>query len=104
MARDTDYILSLLLENGLVTRMQADQAADQAMLSEGLYDTVDILVTVTDTVGNDADYGLQVLSDFWPLRFTANGQGIAFLGATPANGELVLPAGTRIKVGNSYLN
>ena len=44
MARDTDYILSLLLENGLVTQMQADQAADQAMLSDGLYDTVDILV------------------------------------------------------------
>ena len=44
LARDTDYILSLLLENGLVTQMQADQAADQAMLSDGLYDTVDILV------------------------------------------------------------
>ena len=69
-----------------------------------LNDTVDILVTVTDTVGNDADYGLQVLSDFWPLRFTANGKGVAFLGATPANGELVLPAGTRIKIGNTYLN
>ena len=67
-------------------------------------DTVDILVTVTDTVGNDADYGLQILSNFWPLRFTADGTGIALLGATPANGELVLPAGTRIRIGNTYIN
>ena len=69
-----------------------------------LNDTVDILVTVTDTVGNDADYGLQVLSDFWPLRFTADGKGVALLGAVPVNGELVLPAGTRIRIGNTYIN
>ena len=67
-------------------------------------DTIDILVTVTDTVGNDATYGLQILSNYWPLRFTADGKGVAFLGATPANGELRLPAGTRIKIGNTYLN
>ena len=67
MARDTNYILSLLLENGLVTQMQADQAADQAMLSDGLYDTVDILVN-SGTV-NEADmtallaqqYGMDVI-------------------------------------------
>ena len=67
-------------------------------------DTVDILVTVTDTVGNDAEYGLEILSNFWPLRFTENGKGVAFLGAAPVNGELVLPAGTRIRIGNTYLN
>ena len=67
MARDTDYILSLLLENGLVTRMQADQAADQAMLSEGLYDTVDILVNsgVLDEAEMTAllaqQYGMEVI-------------------------------------------
>ena len=44
MARDIDYVLRLLLENGMVTQMQVDQASDQAMLSDGLYDTVDILV------------------------------------------------------------
>ena len=67
-------------------------------------DTVDILLTVTDTVGNDAEYGLEILSNFWPLRFTENGKGVAFLGAAPANGELVLPAGTRIRIGNTYIN
>ena len=67
MARDTDYILSLLLENGLVTRMQADQAADQAMLSDGLYDTVDILVNsgVLDEAEMTAllaqQYGMEVI-------------------------------------------
>jgi general secretion pathway protein E/type IV pilus assembly protein PilB len=67
LARDTDYILSLLLENGLVTRMQADQAADQAMLSEGLYDTVDILVNsgVLDEAEMTAllaqQYGMEVI-------------------------------------------
>ncbi len=67
-------------------------------------DTVDILVTITDTVGNDAEYGLEILSNFWPLRFTENGKGVAFLGAAPVNGELVLPAGTRIRIGSTYLN
>lgn len=67
-------------------------------------DTVDILVTVTDTMGNDAEYGLEILSNFWPLRFTADGTGVAFLGAAPASGELVLPAGTRIRVGSTYIN
>ena len=66
-------------------------------------DTVDILVTITDTVGNDAEYGLEILSNFWPLRFTENGKGVAFLGAAPVNGELVLPAGTRIRIGNTYI-
>ena len=67
MARDTDYVLSLLLENGLVTRMQADQAADQAMLSDGLYDTVDILVNsgVLDEAEMTAllaqQYGMEVV-------------------------------------------
>ena len=67
MARDTDYVLSLLLENGLVTRMQADQAADQAMLSDGLYDTVDILVNsgVLDEAEMTAllaqQYGMEVI-------------------------------------------
>ena len=67
MARDTDYILALLLENGLVTRMQADQAADQAMLSDGLYDTVDILVNsgVLDEAEMTAllaqQYGMEVI-------------------------------------------
>ena len=67
MARDTDYILSLLLENGLVTQMQADQAADQAMLSDGLYDTIDILIN--SGVLNEAEmtallaqqYGMEVI-------------------------------------------
>ena len=67
-------------------------------------DTVDILVTITDTVGNDAEYGLEILSNFWPLRFTEDGKGVAFLGAAPVNGELVLPPGTRIRIGNTYLN
>lgn len=63
-----------------------------------IQDTVDILVTITDTVGNDAEYGLEILSDFWPLRFTENGKGVALLGAAPVNGELDLPAGTKIKI------
>ena len=48
-------------------------------------------------------YGLEILSNFWPLRFTENGKGIAFLGAAPVNGELVLPAGTRIRIGTTYI-
>ncbi|MDR0932349.1 MAG: Flp pilus assembly complex ATPase component TadA [Victivallales bacterium] len=43
MARDTEYILELLLEYGMVTREQIDRAREEAKLSGGTLDTVECL-------------------------------------------------------------
>jgi general secretion pathway protein E/type IV pilus assembly protein PilB len=43
LARDTEYILELLLEYGMVTREQIDRAREEAKLSGGTLDTVECL-------------------------------------------------------------
>lgn len=59
--------------------------------------------TVSDTVGNRAEYTRTVPSEFWAMKFSSDGHGVAFGEKTAQSGVLKLASGMCFKMGNTAL-
>ena len=64
----------------------------------------DILLSLSDTVGNTGEYSELVVSDFWAMKFSSDGRGVSFGKKTATSGYLELADGMGLKLGATSLS
>ena len=65
--------------------------------------TYELKLSLADTVGNTAEYEKTVASNYWSMKFSADGHGVSFGKNTATSGNLELASGMKLKMGNTTL-